>query len=250
MDHLAPKGSASPQAMPVFQTTHWSVVLSAGDPGSPAVHDALTRLCQAYWLPIYVFIRRLGNAPYQAEDLTQEFFRQFLEKNHVAKAVRERGRFRCFLMSSAQNFVRNVHERSQALKRGGGRTVLSLDVAQAEATYRSEPSGDVDPGRAFEQRWAATVLQAVSERLRREYVNEGRGALFEELSAHLWGEPEAVPYPKVAARSGLSLSNVKVSAHRLRQRFRQLLREEIAQTVAQPGEIDDELRHLMSVVSA
>jgi RNA polymerase sigma-70 factor (ECF subfamily) len=182
-------------------------------------------------------------------DLTQDFFASLLEKNSVARAMQERGRFRSFLMTSVENFLRNAHERSQAQKRGGGRPLVSLDDQDVEACYLAQPAEALDPARHFELRWALTVLDRVTQRLRQEFLQLGRGELFDALQAHLWGDPESVPYPDLAERLGLSVSNVKITAHRLRESFRSLLREEIAQTVAQPGEIDDEIRYLMRVVS-
>lgn len=241
--------SASAEIVHVFQTTQWSVVRSAGDVTSPDAQAALTRLCQAYWLPIYAFIRKRGHSPEQAEDLVQDFFGGFLEKNYVAKAARERGRFRSFLMSSVENFLHNVHARNQARKRGGGIPLLSLNGQDAESCYLAEPTDESDPAKAFEQRWASTVLQTVLQRLRNEFDESGRGELFEALHAHLWGDDECVPYPQLAERFGLTIANVKTTAYRLRQRYRELLREEIAHTISQPGEIDEEIRYLMKVVS-
>ena len=232
-----------------FTTTHWSVVLAAGDQTSPRVEQALTRLCQTYWFPIYAFVRKRGHSPEQAQDLTQEFFAGFLEKNHVAKAARERGRFRCFLMTSVENFLRNENDRARAQKRGGGRKLISLDEQDAEQRYLCEPATETDPAKTFEQRWAATLLNTVLTRLQEEFGTTGRGDLFEALQAHLWGDSESIPYPQLAEQFGLSLANVKTTAHRLRQRYRELLREEIAHTVALPSQIDDEIRHLMKVVS-
>jgi len=232
-----------------FTTTHWSVVLAAGDQTSPRVEQALTRLCQTYWFPIYAFVRKRGHSPEQAQDLTQEFFAGFLEKNHVAKAARERGRFRSFLMTSVENFLRNENDRARAQKRGGGRKLISLDEQDAEERYLCEPATEMDPAKTFEQRWAATLLGAVLTRLQEEFGATGRGDLFESLQAHLWGDSQSIPYPQLAEQFGLSLANVKTTAHRLRQRYRELLREEIAHTVALPSQIDDEIRHLMKVVS-
>ena len=241
--------TASAEGVHMFQTTQWSVVQSAGDMTSPDAQAALTCLCQAYWLPIYTFIRKRGHSPEQAEDLVQDFFGNFLEKNYVAKAVRDRGRFRSFLMTSVENFLHNVHAQNQAQKRGGGIPLLSLHSQNAEACYLSEPTDEADPAKAFEQRWASTVLQTVVQRLRNEFVASGRSGLFEALHAHLWGEAHSIPYPQVAQQFGLTIANVKTTAYRLRLRYRQLLREEIAQTVSQPGEIDEEIRYLMKVVS-
>jgi len=232
-----------------FNTTHWSVVLAAGDPGSQKAEEALTRLCQSYWFPIYAFVRKRGYSPEQAQDLTQAFFASFLEKQHVAKAARERGRFRCFLMTSVENFLRNENDRVRAQKRGGGRQLLSLDEQDAEQRYLCVPATETDPAKTFEQRWAATVLNSVLTKLQVEFEATGRKELFEAFQAHLWGDSDSVPFPQLAERFRMTLANVKVTAHRLRLRYRELLREEIAHTVALPSQIDEEIRHLMKVVS-
>ena len=232
-----------------FHTTHWTEVLAAGAENAPEAGEALARLCQTYWLPVYAFVRKRGHSPDRAKDLTQGFFGTFLEKNSVAKAVRERGRFRSFLMTSVENYLRNAHEREHAQKRGGGRPLVSLDDLNAEGRYLAEAADELDPAREFELRWALTILQRVMHRLREEYMEGGRGDLFDALQAHLWGDAESVPYPQMAERFRLTVANVKTTAHRLRRRYRELLREEIAQTVAQPGEIDEEIRCLMRIVS-
>ena len=249
MGDLAPRESGLVPQSPVFATTHWSIVLQAGDEGSPRAEAALTRLCQTYWLPVYAFVRKRGHSPEQAQDLTQGFFANFLEKQHVTKANRERGKFRSFLMTSVENFLRNENDRANAQKRGGGQQLISLDEQDAEARYLCEPTTETDPAKAFEQRWAATLLETVLQRLQAEFGATGRGDLFEALQAHFWGDPDSTPYPELAERFGLTLANVKTTAHRLRQRYRDLLREEIAHTVALPSQIDDEIRHLMQVVS-
>jgi len=240
-----------PEAGPVggFHTTHWTEVLAAGAEESPAANEALARLCQTYWLPIYAFIRKRGHGPHQAQDLTQEFFAGFLEKRRVGQAARERGRFRSFLMTSVENFLRNAHDRSLAQKRGGGKPLIPLDKEDAEALYLGAHSEEADPAAAFEQRWASTLLQTVLGRHRDEFVTCGRGDLFDALQAHIWGDADSIPYPLLAERFAMTVANVKTTAHRLRARYRGLLREEIARTVSHPGEIDDEIRHLMRVVS-
>jgi RNA polymerase sigma factor (sigma-70 family) len=249
MGDRAPNESDAVLQSPLFATTHWSVVLEAGDERSPQAEAALTRLCQTYWLPVYAFVRKRGHSPEQGQDLTQAFFANFLEKQHVTKANRERGRFRSFLMISVENFLRNENDRAHAQKRGGGRQLLSLDEQDAEARYLCEPTTETDPAKAFEQRWAATLLNTVLSRLQAEFGATGRGDLFEALQAHFWGDAESTPYPELAERFGLTLANVKITAHRLRQRYRELLREEIAHTVALPSQIDEEIQHLMKVVS-
>jgi RNA polymerase sigma factor (sigma-70 family) len=243
------KSDSAEEASKQFHTTHWSVVLAAGEEGSEQAHAAMSRLCQTYWFPVYAFIRKKGHSPEQAQDFTQEFFAGFLEKNYVAKATRQRGRFRVFLMSSVQNFLHNQHDKAQAQKRGGGQQFLSLDYRDAEERYQVEPIEEIDPTKIFEQQWAATLLETVLSRLKDEFAAEGRAGLFEELQAHLWGDATSIPYPRLAEKCGLTASNVKTIAHRFRQRYRELLREEIAQTVAKPGEVDDEIRHLMRIVS-
>src|SRR5262249_13290451 len=226
-----------------------SQVLAAGDQNSAQRHEALARLCHTYWLPVYAFVRKHGHSPEQAKDLTQDFFATFLEKNSVARAMRERGRFRSFLMTSVQNFLHDARDRTQAQKRGGGRPVVSLDEADAEACYVAQAAEELDPAKEFELRWALTVLDHVTHQLRQEYLELGRGDLFDALQSHLWGDAESLPYPQLAQQFQISLANVKTIAHRLRQSYRTKLREEIAHTVAQPGEIDDEVRYLMQVVS-
>ncbi len=225
------------------------MVLAAGDRSSAQGDKALARLCRIYWLPVYAFVRKRGYSPEEAKDLTQDFFAVFLEKNSVARADPQRGRFRSFLMTSVENFLRNAHERRQAQKRGGGQVAASLDEQEAEAAYLAEPATELDPAKTFELHWALSVLDTVMQRLRREYWALGRGELFEALQAHLWGDAEATPYPQLAERFGLSVPNIKVMAHRLRQSYRATLREEIAQTVTQPGEIDEEIRYLLRTAS-
>ena len=232
----------------VFNTTHWSVVVAAGEEGSEQAALALSKLCQTYWFPVYAFIRKRGHSPEQSQDFTQEFFAVFLEKNYVTKAARDRGRFRAFLMSSVQNFLHNQYDKAQTQKRGGGQKLLSLDYDKAEERYRIEPVEESDPATIFEQQWAATLLDEALNRLRDEFGAEGRVGLFENLEAHLWGDVESIPYADLAQKSGLTEGNIKKIAHRMRQRCRELLREEIAQTVAMPGEVDDEIQHLMRIV--
>ncbi len=234
-----------------FRSTHWSVVLAAGEQNSPQGQEALARLCQTYWLPVYAFIRKRGYAPDQSKDLTQEFFEKFLEKNSVARAVRERGRFRSFLMTAVTNFLHKAHERSQAQKRGGGQPHVSLEALDPEQAYLAQLSAQTtDPVREFELRWALSVLDRVMQRLRQEFRENGREGLFDALQAHLWGDTDSVPYLELAERFNLSVANVKTTAMRCRRRYQLLLRDEIAQTVAQPGEIDEEIRYLMRLFSS
>jgi RNA polymerase sigma factor (sigma-70 family) len=230
-----------------FHTTLWTEVMSAGNRSEPRSEAALARLCQLYWLPVYAFIRKRGSSPENAADLTQSFFAKFLEMNYVARADRERGRFRSFLMSSVANYLRDEHARAHTLKRGGRQVHLSLDAGLAEAEFLQEAEAST-PASAFEKQWANTVLNAATQRLAAELREQGRSELFEHLQAHLWGESNSVPRGELAAKLGLSEVNLRVSMHRLRQRYREVLREEIAQTVDSSAEIEDEIRYLMQVV--
>jgi RNA polymerase sigma-70 factor (ECF subfamily) len=232
-----------------FRTTLWTVVLTAGDRSSPDSEAALAKLCQTYWLPVYAFIRKRGRSPEQTQDLTQEFFARFLEKNYVARAERQRGRFRSFLMTSVDNFLRDEHDRASSLKRGGGQSPLSLDAKLAEEEFLNEPAETLTPASAFEKHWARTLLENVMHRLAEEYRETNRLALFEQLQPHLWGDSDSIAYGELSQRLTMSVVNLRVTAHRMRQRFREILREEIAQTVSNPDEIDSEIQYLMQVVS-
>lgn len=232
-----------------FRTTHWSVVLAAGDQSSPDSDAALAKLCQAYWLPVYAFIRKRGRSPEQTQDLTQGFFAKFLEMNYVARAERERGRFRSFLMTSVENFLHDDHDRVSTLKRGGGQSPLSLDAKLAEEEFLNGPAETLTPASAFEKRWATTLLENVMHRLAGEYREGSRPGLFDQLQPHLWGDSDSIPYGELSQRVAMTVVNLRVTAHRMRQRYREILREEIAQTVSGPNEIDSEIQYLMQVVS-
>jgi len=231
-------------------TTHWSVVLAAGQSDTTSARQALAKLCQSYWYPLYSYVRRRGFSPPDAEDLTQEFFARFLEHRWVSNADREKGRFRTFLLSALNHFLANEWDKARAQKRGGGMVLVPLEFATAETRYSREPADPVTPEQHFERRWAMTLLEAVVERLRLEYEAEGKGSLFAALHPCLIGDRTSQPYDELAKKLGLSEAAVKSAVHRLRLRYRELLREEIAQTVAGPGEVESELRHLISVVAA
>jgi RNA polymerase sigma factor (sigma-70 family) len=231
-----------------FQTTLWTTVLAAGDSSSGS-EAALARLCQIYWKPVYAFVRKRTAPPERAQDLTQSFFARFLEKNYVARAQRERGRFRSFLMTSVENFLHDEHDRASARKRGGGQSPLSLDAKLAEDEFSHEPAVALTPASAFEKLWARTLLENVMSRLAGEYREGGKFALFEKLQAHLWGDADSIPYEELSRTMSMTGVNLRVTAHRMRQRYRELLREEIAETVDSPDEIDSEIRYLMQVVS-
>jgi len=233
----------------IFATTHWTVVLAAGRAPSPQAEVALASLCEAYWYPLYAFARRHGNGPEDAEDLTQEFFARLLERNYLAKADRERGKFRTFLLSSMKNFLVNEWKRSARLKRGGGETIISFDLAVAEGRFAAEPAVDAGPEPAYERQWAVALIEQVFTVLRREYGAVNKDRLLDELKGFVWGEESSASYADIGRKFNLTEGAVKVSVHRLRQRFRELLRAEVAQTVSRPEEIDDELRHLIAVLS-
>lgn len=232
-----------------FTTTHWSVVLAAGDAQSSRATQALDTLCRTYWYPLYAYVRRRGRSPQDAEDLTQGFFHSLLRGQYLARADRTRGRFRTFLLTAFDNFLHNEHDRASALKRGGDREIISWNGVEAERRYALEPAGGLSPEQMFEKRWAATLLERVLERLRAEFADTDRRALFDRLKPHLWGEDEAARYADLATRFHVSVPALKVTVHRWRRRYRDLLREEIAQTVADPGEVADEIRHLLRVMS-
>ena len=241
------QGDRAPRS-PVFVTTHWSVVLTAGGGDSAGARDALSKLCQTYWYPLYAYVRRRNFSPSDAEDLTQEFFARFLEQRWVADADREKGRFRTFLLSAMNHFLANEWHKARAQKRGGGVPLLPLEFDTAETRYSHEPADSVTPEQHFERRWALALLEAVTSRLRAEYEREGKGELFAALHPCLVGDRTTQPYEELARKLGISEGTVKSAVHRLRQRYRQLLRDEIAQTVATPTEVDEELRHLVAVL--
>jgi RNA polymerase sigma-70 factor (ECF subfamily) len=233
----------------VFVTTRWSVVLSAGNQASPGSTNALESLCRVYWFPLYAYVRRCGYSPGDAQDLTQAFFARLLEKNWLADARRERGRFRSFLLASMKHFLANEWDKAQAQKRGGRAQVIPLQTDTAETRYLHEPADDDTPDKAFDRRWALAVLDRVLALLREEYVGSGRGELYEQLRTTLEGARTAAPYASIAARLGLTEGAVKVAVHRLRQRYREILREEIAQTVETAAQVEEELRHLFAALA-
>jgi RNA polymerase sigma factor (sigma-70 family) len=231
-----------------FKTTLWTTVLAAGNKSSSDSEAALARLCQTYWRPVYAYIRKRTPSPDQAQDLTQGFFNHLLEKEHLARADPNRGRFRSFLMTSVQNFLRDMHDYSTSQKRGGGRALLSLDLTFADE--ENEPAAALTPELAFEKRWARSMLDQVMSRLTEEYRASGRAALFHSLQPHLWGDSDSVPYDELARRFGATSVQLRVTAHRVRQRYREILREEIAQTVSSPDEVESEIQYLLRLVSS
>jgi RNA polymerase sigma-70 factor (ECF subfamily) len=232
-----------------FVTTHWSMVSAAGQADSARSQAALAGLCQAYWHPLYAYVRRLGYAPADAQDLTQEFFSRLLAKNYLSAADETRGRFRSFLLTSLKHFLANEWDRARAQKRGGGQLPISIDLDSAETHCRFEPADPATAEKIFERRWALTLLDQVLGRLRSEYESAGRSQLFEQLKFTLTEESRGLRYAEIAIRLGSSEGAVKVAVHRLRQRYRSLLRAEIAATVASPNEVEAELRNLFAALA-
>jgi RNA polymerase sigma factor (sigma-70 family) len=232
-----------------FATTRWSLVLAAGaDPSSADSREALAALFETYWYPLYGFLRSRGYDTEDAQDLTQAFFARLLEKHAISQADPTRGRFRSFLLASLKHFAANERDRDMAKKRGGGAPMLSLEVEGAECRFQMEPPSDETPERIFDRRWALTLLGRVMSRLEAEVSESGRHRQFERLKTYLTGDRPQLSYAETATELGTSEGAVKVAVHRLRRQFRDLVRDEIAQTVASPEEIEDELRHLWSAV--
>src|SRR5437773_9301946 len=230
-----------------FPTTRWTLVVSAGDPQRKETRFALASLCEGYWYPLYAYLRRRGYPADQAQDLTQDFFIRLLEGRYLDRADPEKGRFRSFLLTSLKFFVADEEDRQRALKRGGG-AVLPLEFSSGEERYQREPAHDETPERIFERRWALSVLDRVVDKLRDEFVQHGRTEHFERLKVFLLGQSDA-PYAVLAREMKTSEGALKVAIHRLRKRYRELFRQEIADTVADPAEVESELRFLAAVVS-
>jgi RNA polymerase sigma-70 factor (ECF subfamily) len=237
--------SPEPSNLSGFAETHWTVVLSAarGD-ATPRAVAAMAELCRAYWYPLYAFIRRRGYDSHAAEDLTQEFFARLLEKHFLESVDRRKGKFRAFLLAALKHFLANEQDRARAQKRGGGQAVIRLDALDAEARYGLEPVDYLTPDKLFERRWALAVLERVLARLEAEFAAAGKADFFAALKGFLAGGP-ARTYGAAGEHLGMSEGAVKVAVHRLRRRYRALLRDEIAQTVVDPAEIDDEIRYLL-----
>jgi RNA polymerase sigma-70 factor (ECF subfamily) len=232
-----------------FATTQWSLVVAAGDLDNPSARDALAHLCRSYWLPIYVYLRRRGADEERARDLTQGFFAKLLEKNYVGDARRDRGRFRTFLLTSLKHFVANEWDRETAQKRGGGRSPISLDDLDAEGHYKREPAHEDTPERLFDRRWARTLLEASLDRLREESTDPEARGRHESLVPFMTGDSKT-GYREAAAGLGMSESAARMAVHRMRRRFRAIVREEVARTVGEHGAVDDELRYLFSAMEA
>lgn len=229
---------------PAFATTRWTLVLTAGEGASDEGHEALEQLCRAYWFPLYAYIRRRGHDAHSAQDLTQGFFARLLERKDLARIHREGGRFRSFLLTALNHYLVNEHERATAQKRGGGRTILSLDDDTAEDRYQHEPSHSETPDRLFERQWALTLMEEALRRLAAEQHGTGRGSTYDLLRPFLSREADPGEYATLATRLNVAPGTLAVQVHRLRERYRQLVRAAVADTVESPLEVDAELLHL------
>lgn len=242
--------TAAPGTNAQFRETHWSVVIAAANPESERAQAAMETLCRTYWYPIYAFLRRQGRPPEQAKDLTQEFFVHLLEKQTLARAQRERGKFRTFLLTVLRNLVSDLRQKEHAQKRGGGREIVSLDADEAEQRFAREPATDLDPEKIFSRRWAMTVLETVLARLAADYAARGKQALYEQIQDLLLDKKGAVSQGEIAARLGLKEGTINSEVSRMRQRFRELFRAEIAATVSDPAQIDEEARDLFAILQS
>ncbi len=239
---------SSAQPSHLFPPTRWSVVLAAQQTPSPAVDDALETLCRAYWQPLYVFVRRQGHSKEDAQDLVQGFFARLLQKQWLDDVAREKGRFRSFLLASLKHFLLNEWDRQRAQKRGGGQAPLPFDTAIAERQYQAEPDPGAAADRAFERRWALTLIERTLARLREEFAAAGKTREFDALKGFLTAEQGGLSYAAAAAQLDLNEVAARVAVHRLRRRFREHFRAEIAHTVARPEDVEAEVRHLMAAL--
>ena len=231
-----------------FATTHWSIVIAAGDARREDAQGALSQLCEAYWYPLYAYVRRRGYSAPDAQDLTQAFFARLLEKQTLRVADPERGKFRSFLLASLDHFLANERDRARAQKRGGGRAQLSLDLAAGESRVNLEPAHELTPERLYERQWALTLLELVVCRMEAEYQEAGKARQFELLKDALGGARERLPYVELAAELDMSVENTRQAAHRMRKRYRALLREEVTRTVVDPSDVDEELAKLFEAL--
>lgn len=230
-----------------FPTTQWTLVVAAADPNGKETRSALASLCENYWYPLYAYLRRRGYSGDQAQDLTQEFFTRVLEGRYLDRADQGKGRFRSFILTSLKFFVADEQDRHRALKRGGG-MLVPFEFSSGEERYQREPAHAETPERIFERRWALSVIDRVVEKLRDEFTRHGRPEHFDRLKVFLLGDAEA-PYALLAREMKTSEGALKVAVHRLRKRYRELFRREIADTVADPAEVESELRYLAAILS-
>ncbi|MBI3416304.1 MAG: sigma-70 family RNA polymerase sigma factor [Verrucomicrobia bacterium] len=240
----------SPQRGDCFATTRWTVVLHAGRKSSPQSDHALGELCQTYWYPLYAYVRRQGHTKEDSEDLVQAFFEKFLEKNYLEGLSAERGKFRAFLLASLKHFLANEWDKSQRQKRGGGVQHLSLDWQSADERFHLDPPDPSSPDKIFDREWALALLERVVIRLRDECAAEGKAKLFEHAKGYLMVGEKMIPYADAARQLGLDEGAVRVAVHRLRKRYRELLRDEIAQTLDDPAQVAEELRSLQAALAS
>ena len=246
---LGATGSSAQNGAVVFATTHWSVVLEAQGE-SPAAQEALERLCRIYWRPIYSFLRRQGISADDAQDLTQGFFALLLERRNLATVRREKGRLRSYLLSALKHFLVDEHRRTMAIKRGKGERLIPLEELRAEERSGMEPADPLTAERIYERRWASTLLDRVLSQLEDKYRTRGNAALFDSFNQLLADEPGTPSQADIAAQLGMTENAVSQAFYRFRQSYQSLLREEIAHTVATPGDIENELRYLIAVIRA
>ncbi len=244
------RGSDADHGPRQFHPTHWSVVLAAGDSQSPGADVALEKLCRAYWFPLYAYIRRQGADVHEAQDLTQAFFEHLLEKKALRTVDPGKGKFRSFLLASANNFFNNERDKARRLKRGGGAQLLPLDVTATEERYEASLVHGESPEKLFERRWAQAVVEQVAARMAAEFAAAGQGNRFDVLKDFLMGEPRDASYDEAAATLGMSVSAVTSAIYRMRARFRELFRTEIAHTVDGPDQVDEEIRHLAAALGS
>jgi RNA polymerase sigma factor (sigma-70 family) len=249
MDSLSDEVEPSAKGSGLFTTTHWSVVLAAGLTDAPQAGEALEKLCRTYWYPLYAYVRRQGQTPEDAQDLTQAFFAHLLRKHFLSGVGPAKGKFRSFLLACLKHFLTDEWEKARTAKRGGSGPERLLDLEQAEQRYQLEARVEANAESLYERRWALDLLDHVLDQLRREAVASGKTAVFDQLQCCLLGERAPETYAQLGARLGMSETAVKVTVHRLRQRYRELLREEIAHTVTHPIEVGEEMRYLFAVVS-
>jgi RNA polymerase sigma-70 factor (ECF subfamily) len=249
MDLREPWRESNPDSPRAFATTHWSVVLAAGKDESAPARIALETLCRAYWYPIYVYVRRKGHGPDDAQDLTQEFFSQLISKHHLRLADRNRGKFRTFLLATLDYFLAREWSRAHRQKRGGQFTFISLDQQTPEERYRLEPADSDTPEKQFSRQWALTVLQQTMDALERECEAKGKGPLFREAKNLLSGERDSEAYAAISQRLGIAAGAARMAVLRLRQRHGELLRAELAHTVDRAEEVDEEMRFLLQALS-
>ena len=244
----APASAPTSGSAQSFATTHWSVVLAAKQGDASQATAALEKLCRTYWYPLYAFLRRAGRSPHDAQDLTQEFFAHLFERNFLENVGAQKGKFRSFLLAALKNFLRDEWDKSRAEKRGGGQKFISLDDHNAEELYLLEPDPSAPAETIFEQRWALTLLDQALARLREEFAAAGKTIEFDHLKVFLSTLSSDGAYDAVAASLQMPIDTVAVKVHRLRQRYSELIRVEIAQTVASPADVEEELQHLFDAV--